>query len=103
MSATRGAIVFASDLHLSAADPEKVDLFDSFMARASLTADAVYLLGDVFEIWLGDDDDSPPHPRILTALRRYTDAGGHLYVMRGNRDFLFSETFATATGATTTP
>ena len=70
------------------------------MARASLTARAVYLLGDVFEIWLGDDDDSPPHPRILAALRRYTESGGSLSVMRGNRDFLFSEAFATATGAT---
>lgn len=69
------------------------------MARASQTAHAVYLLGDVFEIWLGDDDDSPPHPQILAALRHYTESGGSLYVMRGNRDFLFSETFATATGA----
>ncbi len=99
MSATRDAIVFASDLHLSAADPDKVELFDAFMARAASAAREVFLLGDVFEIWLGDDDDSDPHPRILAALRRYTDSGGGLYVMRGNRDFLFSETFAAATGA----
>lgn len=99
MSATRDAIVFASDLHLNAADPDKVELFDAFMTRASSAAREVFLLGDVFEIWLGDDDDSEPHPRILAALRRYTESGGGLYVMRGNRDFLFSETFAAATGA----
>lgn len=99
LSATDNAIVFASDLHLSAADPDKVELFDAFMARASSAARQVFLLGDVFEIWLGDDDDSAPHPQILSALRRYTASGGELYVMRGNRDFLFSETFATATGA----
>lgn len=99
LSARRDAIVFASDLHLSDADPGKVELFDAFMARASSEAREVFLLGDVFEIWLGDDDDSAPHPRILAALRRFTDSGGDLYVMRGNRDFLFSDSFAAASGA----
>lgn len=99
MSGTSDAVVFASDLHLSAEDPEKVDLFEAFMVRASRDAGAVYLLGDIFEIWLGDDDDTPPHPRILAALNTYTTSGGNLFVMRGNRDFLFGEKFVADTGA----
>lgn len=100
MKTTNEAIVLASDLHLSHEDPAKLALFEAFMAQASRHAGAVYLLGDIFEIWLGDDDDSPPHGRIVDAMRRYVDSGGALFVMRGNRDFLFGDRFAHDSGAT---
>lgn len=92
--------LFASDLHLSCADLDKVALFEEVLARAAASHDVVYLLGDVFEIWLGDDDDSDPNPRVVEALRRYSERAGTLFVMSGNRDFLFGEDFAATTGAT---
>lgn len=95
--------VFASDLHLSSLAPEKLPLFQAFIDRATEIVDAVYLLGDVFEIWLGDDDDSAPNPLVVKTLRRFTDSGGALYVMCGNRDFLFGSSFAEASGATLLP
>lgn len=97
------AYVFASDLHLSCDIPDKIALFEAFLIRAAKSAEALYLLGDVFEIWLGDDDDSDPHPQIIDALRRFTDTGTQLFVMRGNRDFLFGPDFAAATGASLLP
>ena len=97
------ACVFASDLHLSNEIPEKLVLFESFLNRASKSAEALNLLGDVFEIWLGDDDDSEPHPRIIRALREFADSGSRLFVMRGNRDFLFGPGFEQAVGATLLP
>jgi UDP-2,3-diacylglucosamine hydrolase len=97
------AYVFASDLHLSCENPEKTALFESFLTRTAKSAEALFLLGDVFEIWLGDDDDSDPHPQIIAALRQFANSGAHLFVMRGNRDFLFGPQFADATGATLLP
>ena len=91
--------VFVSDLHLSDEAPEKVDLFLALLDCAAAEQAALYLLGDIFEIWLGDDDDSDPHPRIREGLRRFTGTGAKLYVMRGNRDFLLGERFAAETGA----
>ncbi len=97
------AYVFASDLHLSCESPEKIDLFEAFLSRTAKSAEALYLLGDVFEIWLGDDDDSDPHPRIIESLRRFTDSATQLFVMRGNRDFLLGPDFAQGTGANLLP
>jgi UDP-2,3-diacylglucosamine hydrolase len=97
------ACVFASDLHLSCEIPEKIFLFESFLKRAEKSAGTLYLLGDVFEIWLGDDDDSEPHPRVIRALRQFADSGADLFVMCGNRDFLFGSEFAQASGATLLP
>lgn len=91
--------LFASDLHLSSEDPDKVDLFEQVLEQASTSVDAVYLLGDIFEIWLGDDDLSEPHPRIIDAMRSYRERGGRLHVMSGNRDFLFGAGFVEKTGA----
>ena len=62
---------------------------------------ALYILGDLFEVWLGDDDrNDAVHARTLESLRAFSDAGGALYVMHGNRDFLIGEGFREATGAT---
>ncbi len=83
--------------------PEKLTLFYRFLEHARGCTDAIYILGDLFEIWLGDDDDSEPHPEVVAALADLTSAAVALYVMRGNRDFLLGDDFARKTGATMLP
>lgn len=95
--------LFVSDLHLCNARPDKLELFLEFLAQAPRRARALYILGDLFEVWLGDDDDTPPHPQVIAALAALTAAGVALAVSRGNRDFLFGRRFAQATGATLLP
>lgn len=91
-------VLFVSDLHLSAERPAQLELFFAFLERAR-TARALYVLGDLFEVWLGDDDDTPPHPRVLDAMKALSDAGVALHVGLGNRDFLLGRRFAKAAGA----
>ena len=91
--------VFVSDLHLSAERPSQVELFFSLLSALKNNTQ-LYILGDLFEIWLGDDDDTPPNKQIINALAGFSDSGGELSVMRGNRDFLFGEDFVTQSGAT---
>lgn len=90
--------LIVSDLHLSAARPDRLALFFAFVDRARRTANAVYILGDLFDVWLGDDDDTEPHPQVVDSLRRLSEAGVALFVSHGNRDFLFGARFAKATG-----
>jgi len=92
-----------SDLHLSADRPDKLALFHAFVARAQRVATTVYILGDLFEFWLGDDDDCIVHRTIVAALADLTSAGVAVHFMHGNRDFLCSDGFAAATGATLLP
>lgn len=90
-----------SDLHLSAARPDKLALFTAFCARAAQDrVQALYILGDLFEVWLGDDDDSAEHRPVLDSLRALSAAGVALFVSHGNRDFLFGPRFAARTGCT---
>lgn len=92
--------LFVSDLHLSAERPQQLELFLEFANSARSTAQALYVLGDLFEVWLGDDDDTPPHADITDALHSVSKAGVDLHIGHGNRDFLFGQRFAAATGAT---
>jgi UDP-2,3-diacylglucosamine hydrolase len=92
--------IFISDLHLSGQRPEKLHVFQTLLGRAAGCVDALYILGDLFEVWVGDDDDTPPNPDILNAMRAFSDRGTPLYVMHGNRDFFMGETFAEKTGCT---
>lgn len=92
--------LFISDLHLSKEQPELLRLFLSFLAGPATKADALYILGDLFEAWLGDDLILPEYQPALDALRKLTNSGVPVYVMRGNRDFLLGEQFAVATGCT---
>ncbi|MFA9204663.1 MAG: UDP-2,3-diacylglucosamine diphosphatase, partial [Flavobacteriales bacterium] len=86
--------LFISDLHLSPDHPRLVRGFLSLLASlVSTETDALYILGDWFEAWVGDDDDSAWLNPIVTALHDYTAAGGHVYVQHGNRDFLLGQTF----------
>ena len=100
---TRNApLLFISDLHLDPSRPAMVRLFLHFLARARGEAQALYILGDLFEAWIGDDAVGPEEP-ALAGLRAFAAAGPGLYVMRGNRDFLMGEDFARMTGATLLP
>lgn len=91
--------LFVSDLHLSDERADKLDLFRCFMSGPARQAAALYILGDLIEVWAGDDDKTPPHPWLVSILREYTDNGGRLFVMRGNRDFLMGKRFCDETGA----
>jgi UDP-2,3-diacylglucosamine hydrolase len=92
--------LFISDLHLSEERPEANERFFSFMEETASRAGSLYILGDLFEYWAGDDDlHAPFHALIAGFLRRATDAGVVLHLMHGNRDFLMAAAFCRATGA----
>jgi UDP-2,3-diacylglucosamine hydrolase len=92
--------LFVSDLHLDAAAPGIAQQFHDFLADAARSADALYILGDLFEAWLGDDDPDPAARATVRALRALVDAGVPVFVMHGNRDFLIGERFCRESGAT---
>ena len=97
-------ILFVSDLHLQPARPLLTEAFLRFLQQHALGAQQLYLLGDIFEYWAGDDDLSEPfHRQIVNALRRVSDAGVQLYWIAGNRDFLVGDAFAAAAGLTLLP
>ena len=92
-------ILFISDLHLSPRSPGATRLFLQFLAGRARQAEALYILGDLFEAWIGDDDmDDPFHAEIIAGLRQASDAGLEIGVMHGNRDFLLGSDFAQASG-----
>ena len=95
--------LFVSDLHLDAASPEIARQFHAFLADEARAAEALYILGDLFEAWLGDDDPDPAARATVGALRALTDSGVPVSVMHGNRDFLIGERFCRETGATLLP
>jgi UDP-2,3-diacylglucosamine hydrolase len=92
--------LFISDLHLDPAAPAITRQLLDFLAGEARKADALYILGDLFEVWLGDDDPDPAARETVAALRRLTDSGVPCYVMHGNRDFLIGQRFCEETGAT---
>jgi len=92
--------LFISDLHLDESRPEIVDLFERFLQTEARGAEALYILGDLFESWIGDDDDSPMADRVARALRALSDSGVPIYFMRGNRDFVLGKDFARKAGMT---
>jgi UDP-2,3-diacylglucosamine hydrolase len=92
------ATLFISDLHLDANLPELTRLFERFLKEQASDAEALYILGDLFEAWVGDDDDRPETEQFVASLRALSDRGVPLYVMHGNRDFLFDSGFVARTG-----
>ena len=90
--------LFISDLHLCAERPEKLTLFKRLLQGPARDAESLYILGDLFEAWAGDDDNTPPHGEIIAELTSYVQAGHRLLIMRGNRDYLLSQRFANTTG-----
>lgn len=98
---------FISDLHLDPSRPRHFKLFEQFINRIQNQADALYILGDLFEFWIGDDIiDLPagkPFLPVINQLRVLSDSGVPIFFIQGNRDFLVQGRFMRATGATLLP
>lgn len=90
--------LFVSDLHLDPERPGITALFEQFLAGEARQADALYILGDLFEAWIGDDDDAALPARVARALRALADCGVPVYFIAGNRDFLLGEDYAARCG-----
>jgi UDP-2,3-diacylglucosamine hydrolase len=90
--------LFISDLHLDAERPAVTELFGAFMQREARTADALYILGDLFEAWVGDDDPADTGAYVAARIREVADAGVPVFFIRGNRDFLLGDAFARRAG-----
>ncbi len=98
------ATLFVSDLHLSPERPAQVDAFHAFCAGPAREAAGVYVLGDLFDAWIGDDAlEEPLAAQVAHAIRGMTAAGVPVGVITGNRDFLLGERFCAAAGATLLP
>ena len=85
---------FIADLHLCENRPDISACFLSFLENDALEAEKLYILGDLFEAWVGDDDDSPYLKTIAFALSRLSQSGTKIYYIHGNRDFLLGNRFA---------
>ncbi len=94
--------LFISDLHLCEDRPQISELFFRFLGEQASKADALYILGDLFELWVGDDqlDHDALSRQVAAALRTAATAGTKLFFMHGNRDFLVGERFAQESGLT---
>jgi UDP-2,3-diacylglucosamine hydrolase len=91
--------LFIADLHLDPSRPHITELFERYLASDEVRqADALYILGDLVEAWIGDDDDAELPERIARAIRGVRDAGVPVYFMVGNRDFLLGQDFAHRAG-----
>ena len=90
--------VFLSDIHISDEHPEISDHFRRFLLDEKLEANSIYILGDLFEYWLGDDDPNPSYQKIKLLLKKLSDKGKSVFIIHGNRDFLIGESFAEETG-----
>ena len=99
----RMATLFISDLHLDAERPQITRLFGEFIDGEARGADALYILGDLFEAWVGDDDPSETGAFVAGKLRALSDAGVPVSFIRGNRDFLLGAGFAERAGMTILP
>ena len=95
------ATLFISDLHLTPERPAAAASFRRFLEHPAATADALYILGDLFEAWVGDDDlVSPFHGEIAAALKQLANTGVPIHFLPGNRDFLVGAELARAAGLT---
>jgi UDP-2,3-diacylglucosamine hydrolase len=93
--------LFIADLHLDDSRPHITSLFEQYLASEEVRdADALYILGDLVEAWIGDDDDAELPQRIARATSAVRRAGVPVYFMVGNRDFLLGEAFAERAGFT---
>lgn len=97
------SIIIISDLHLEESRPVISDLFLHYLGEISRPENTLYILGDFFEAWIGDDDLTPFHMKIIQGLRAASDKGLPIYFMHGNRDFLIGKRFAKATGCRLLP
>src|SRR4051812_3500777 len=91
--------LFISDLHLHESRPQLTRAFFYFLHTQAKNAEKLYILGDFFDTWIGDDDDSPLNVEVAQELKKLSDASTHIFLMHGNRDFLMGEKFAVQAGA----
>ena len=92
--------LFISDLHLTASRPETVRRFLHFLDNRAARSQRLYILGDLFDAYIGDDNPTWPFGPIKSALKRLTDSGAKVWIQHGNRDFLLGERFCVETGIT---
>jgi len=97
------ATLFIADLHLSTEEPAITAGFLRLLEGEARTAEALYILGDLFEAWIGDDDPNPLHAAIAAAIRALVESGVPCYFIHGNRDFLIGKRFARQSGMTLLP
>lgn len=90
--------LFISDLHLDATRPVITGLFERFLMHQARSADALYILGDLFEAWVGDDDPSEVGAGVAANVRQLAASGVPVYFIRGNRDFLLGQDYAARAG-----
>ena len=89
---------FISDIHLSQDSPHLTDAFKTFLIESKKACSHLFILGDLFEVWIGDDDNNSFHQEIKIAISEFTSNGPQTFFMHGNRDFLIGETFANDVG-----
>ena len=92
--------LFISDLHLDPERPAVTELFLELLNTRARNSKAIYILGDLFEAWIGDDDTSPMNQAVCKGLKRCALSGTPVFIMHGNRDFLLGEKFVEASGCT---
>ena len=97
------ARLFVSDVHLDAFAPQATEQFLHFLSLEAASAEALYILGDLFEAWIGDDDEEPGNERICQALRALTARGVACFALHGNRDFLLGAGFSERSGCRLLP
>jgi UDP-2,3-diacylglucosamine hydrolase len=90
--------LFISDLHLDASRPEITSVFLRFLANEAAAGEALYILGDLFESWVGDDDESEVGELVAAGLRSLSNSGIPIRFIHGNRDFLLGDTYARRAG-----
>lgn len=90
--------LFIADLHLCDEEPAITAGFIHFLTHQAVSADALYILGDLFESWIGDDDAGPLHLQIAAAIKTLVNTGVPCYFIHGNRDFLLGKRFASLSG-----
>jgi len=94
------ATLFIADLHLQTEEPAITAGFLRFLQGEARHADALYILGDLFEAWIGDDDPNPLHREIAIAIKALVDSGVPCFFVHGNRDFLLGKRYARDCGMT---
>lgn len=91
--------LFISDLHLDGERPQITRLFGRFLADEARQAERLFILGDLFEAWVGDDDPSPLAAEVAQGLKHASETGTEVFLVHGNRDFLMRDGFARRAGA----
>jgi UDP-2,3-diacylglucosamine hydrolase len=94
---------FISDLHLAIERPDTLALFEHFLTSGPKPGDRLFILGDLFDVWIGDDDDAELAVRVRAALRALSDRGVALFIQRGNRDLIMGRRLMRECGARLLP